>query len=183
MFIKQKNYKLLIRNFNSTWKKAGFFNINITDKWKCISLCFYLMIGFFWRLYLYTVFLWCSEKKTPNNKYLLVVIKRRLKVQEKNMSCERAFNFDQWKTCPTNNKPITVSRLQLFFKFIQRDFLTPLTNKYPNLKTTCNIKPNISLWTKLPKNLLLAKKLISVAAVLSIKVFAVHNPFQVGLSQ
>ena len=34
--------------------KAGFFN---RDKWKCISVRFYLMIGFFWSLYLHIVFL------------------------------------------------------------------------------------------------------------------------------
>ena len=32
------------------------------NKWKCISLCFYFMIGFFWSLYLHTIFLWCAEK-------------------------------------------------------------------------------------------------------------------------
>ena len=47
---------MLIRNFNSTLKKkqkkqttttttakeTEFFNINIRDKWKCISLYFYI---------------------------------------------------------------------------------------------------------------------------------------------
>ena len=129
-------------------KKAGYFNIDIRDKRKPLSLCFYLMIGFFWSLYLHSVFLWCGGKKTPNNKYLLVVMKRRSKVQEKNMSRERALNFGQWKRCSTKKKPIIVSRFQLSNSFqLKRDFQTPLTNKYPNLKTTCNIKPKFSLWT------------------------------------
>ena len=45
-------------------------------------------------MYSHTIFLWRGEKKTPNTKYL-ELIKRRSKVQEKNMSCERALNFDQ----------------------------------------------------------------------------------------
>ena len=39
------------------------------------------------------------------NKYLLELIKRRSKVQEKNMSYELALNFDQWKTFSENYKP------------------------------------------------------------------------------
>ena len=60
--------------------------------------CFYFMIGFPWILYLDTIFLWCDEKKTSNNKCLLELIKRKSKDQEKNMSCECDLNFDQWKT-------------------------------------------------------------------------------------
>ena len=40
------------------------------------------------------------------------------------------------------------------------------TNKCPNLKATCYIKLKFFLWIKLPKNLLLAKYLISVGATL-----------------
>ena len=46
------------------------------------------MIGFPLGLYSHTIFLWCG-----NTKYL-ELIKRRSKV-EKNVSCERALNFDQ----------------------------------------------------------------------------------------
>ena len=53
------------------------------------------MIGFLCSLYVYTVFLRCSVKKTLNKKYLLESIKRRSKVQKRNMSCELALNFDQ----------------------------------------------------------------------------------------
>ena len=38
--------------------------------------------------------LWTTASETSNTKYL-ELIKRRSKVQEKNMSCERALNFDQ----------------------------------------------------------------------------------------
>ena len=40
-------------------------------------------------------------------------------------------------------------------------------NKYPSLKTTCNIKLQFFLWTKLLDSLLLAKYLISVAEALN----------------
>ena len=38
--------------------------------------------------------LWTTASETSNTKYL-ELIKRRSDVQEKNMSCERALNFDQ----------------------------------------------------------------------------------------
>ena len=34
-------------------------------------------------------------RNTPNTEYPLGLVKRRSKVQEKNMSCEHALNFDQ----------------------------------------------------------------------------------------
>ena len=71
------------------------------------------MISFLWSLFIYTVFLWC---RPPNNKYLLELIKRRSKVQERNMSCERGLNFDQWKTFPENYKPVRIW-LWLLYKF------------------------------------------------------------------
>ena len=47
-----------------------------------------------------------------------VLIKRRSKVQEKNMSCKRALNFDQWKTFSKNYKPMGVimTCLQIYQK-------------------------------------------------------------------
>ena len=41
-------------------------------------------------------------------KYLLNLIKRKLKVQEENISCQRALNFHQWKTFSKNYKAIRV---------------------------------------------------------------------------
>ena len=67
----------------------------------------YFMIGFPWK------FLWCGENQTPITKYL-ELIKRRSKVQEKNTSCERALNFDQWKTFSENYKPMRVWLWRLF---------------------------------------------------------------------
>ena len=61
--------------------------------------------------------LWTTASETTNTKYL-ELIKRRPKVQEKNMSCLRALNFDQWKTYPENYKPMRVS-LWLAYKCSQ----------------------------------------------------------------
>ena len=61
--------------------------------------------------------LWTTASKTSNTKYL-ELIKRRSKVQEKNMSCERALNFDQWKTFSKNYKPMIVW-LWLVYKFTE----------------------------------------------------------------
>ena len=68
------------------------------------------------------------------------VDKKRSKVQEKNMSQERALNFDQWKTFSENYKPIRVwlwlvykftdnyCPLRLFSEFIQTRKSYPTTN-------------------------------------------------------
>ena len=53
-------------------------------------------------------------------KYLLELIKRKSKVQGKNMSCERVLNFSQWKTFSENYKPIRVS-LWLVYKFTKNN--------------------------------------------------------------
>ena len=52
------------------------------------------MISFLWSLYLQMKNFCDAQKSTPNNKYLLDLIKRS-KVQEKNMSCERGLIVDQ----------------------------------------------------------------------------------------
>ena len=110
-------------------------------------------------------------------KYLLELLKRRSKVQEKNMSCERGLNFDQWKTFSENSRPMRVW-LWLVYKFKSlATFLRVHSNSeeasylswqntYPNLKTTCCIKLKFFFWTKLLESLLLAKYLISVAVPL-----------------
>ena len=52
-----------------------------------------------WSLYSYKGFFDAVRNNLKQeiniNKYLLELIKRRSKVQEKNKSCERALNFDQ----------------------------------------------------------------------------------------
>ena len=103
------------------------------------------------------------------------------------MSCERALNFDQWKTFSENHKPMRVW-LWLVHKFTenyivphdisqtQKRYPTSLSKMYPNLKTTY-ISNYIFLWTKLLENLLLAKYLISVAAPVSVQnEFCIYFP-------
>ena len=133
----------------------------------------------FHSFYSHTIFLWWGEKQTPNTKYL-ELIKRRSKVQQKNMSCDCALNFDQWKAFSENYKPMRVW-LWLVYKFTENYSLAAFLwihsnskevsylswqNTYPNLKTTSHIKLKFFLWTKLMENLLLAKYLISVTAPL-----------------
>ena len=106
------------------------------------------------------------------------LIKRRSKIQEINMSCERVLNFDQWKTFSENYNPIRV-RLWLVYKFTENycgsrflevSYLS-WQNTYPNFETTRHVKLKLFLWTQLLKNLLLAKYLRSVAAPLNLGSF------------
>ena len=105
----RKIKKLFIRSFSFTLKKTGFFNITIRNKWKYLFLfhdCFPVHAVFVYILLLsHAIFPWCGEKNS-NDKYLLELIKRKPKVQEKNMSCECVLNFDQWKTFSENYKPM-----------------------------------------------------------------------------
>ena len=102
---------------------------------------------------------------------------------KKNMSCKRAFHFDQWKTFSKNYRSMRVwlwlvykftencCLLRLLSKFIKTQKSYPISwqNKSPNLKTTCHMKLNFFLWTKLLENLHFAKYLISVTATLNYK--------------
>ena len=108
-----------------------------------IYICF--MIGFPWSLYSYTVFLWCIEIYKSLSK-------ENHKIQEKNMSCQHALNFDQWKTFSENYKLIRAwlwlfykftdnnCRLRLFSVFIQTQKSYPISLD----KTTCHIKSKFS---------------------------------------
>ena len=114
------------------------------------------------------------------HKCLLELIKRRSKVQENNTSCKRALNFDRWKTFSVNYKPIRVwlwfvykftesnCRLRLSTEFIQTQKRYPTSLEKISILAwkLYHIKPKFFLWTKLPKNLLLPKYLISVVATL-----------------
>ena len=105
-----------IRSFNFTLKKSLLiFNINIRNKSKYLVFTSWLIsqevcihIQYFFGV---------ARNKLANTKYL-ELIKRRSKVQENNMSCERALNFDQWKTFSENYKPMRVW-LWLVYKFTE----------------------------------------------------------------
>ena len=128
------------------------------------------MTGFPWSLYWRTIFL-----------------KRRSKVQEKNMPCERAFNFDQWEfDYGLFTKFIeNYCRSRLFSDFIQTQKRYPTSldkiRQNRNLKTTCHTVLRFFLWTKLLEKLLHAKYLISVAAPLRYHIFY-HKPLPVALT-
>ena len=159
--------RLLLKMCSWNWQKLIFFNINIRNK---------LMIGISW---------FVSHEVCIHGQYFFGVVrnklkllleskKRRSKVQEKNMSCERALYFDQWKTFSENYKPMRVwfwlvykftenyRRSWLFSEFIQtqKRYPTSWQNAYPNLKTTWHVKLTFFLWTKLESLLPRAKYLI-----------------------
>ena len=129
--------RLLLKMSSWNWEHLFIMSFDFTLKTRFFQHQYqkqvhdwYFMIGFPWSLYSHTIFLWCGEKWTSNTKYL-ELIKRRSKVQEKNISCERALNFDQWETFSKNYKPMRVwlrlvykffenyCRLRLFSEFIQ----------------------------------------------------------------
>ena len=60
----------------------------------------------------------CWETNSKQEISILELIKTRSKVQEKNMSCESALNFDQWKTFSENYKPMRVW-VWLFYRFTE----------------------------------------------------------------
>ena len=118
----------------------------------------------------------------PKNKYLLELIKRRPKVQEQNMPFERGLNFDQWKTFSENYKQwefdygLFTNLLRIivacdFWPTSEELSYLSWQNTCFNLSSTCHIKLKFFLWTKLLQNLLLAKYLLSVAALLKTKSF------------
>ena len=95
------------------------------------------------------------------------------------MSQESALNFDQWEKHSENYKPIGVfvykitennRRLGCYTEFIQtqKSYPTSLYKISILTWTTCHIKSKFFLWTKLLKNLLFTKYLISVTAALRI---------------
>ena len=101
--------------------------------------------------------LWTTTSETSNTKYLQVI--KRSKFQEKNMSCERALNFDQRKTFSANYKSMRVyygllTNLPRIVKFtdfslssfkLKRGVLPLLTKYLSNSETICHIKLNFFL--------------------------------------
>ena len=101
---------MFLRSFNFTLKN-GFFQHQYQKQEKMFVLRQYFFGVMRNKLH------WTTASETSNTKYL-ELIKRRSKVQEKNMSCERALNFDQWKTFSENYKPMIVW-LWLVYKFTE----------------------------------------------------------------
>ena len=133
------------------------------------------MIGFPSSLYSFTynISLPWGEINS-NTKYALELIKRRSKVQETNMSCEHALNFNQWKTFSKNYKPMR-AWLRLVDKFTENYYPSRLLSEFIQAQKRYPTSPDeirILTWklfflgTKLLENLLLAKYIISVTAPL-----------------
>ena len=138
---------MFLRSFNFTLKN-GFFQHQYQKQEKMFVLRQYFFGVMRNKLH------WTTASETSNPKYL-EIIKRRSKVQEKNMSCERALNFGQWKTFSKNYKPMRVW-LWLFYKFtencqIYRFFceFTQTKKRYP---------------TPLDKILILTRKLLVISS-------------------
>ena len=68
------------------------------------------------------------RNKLKNNKYLFELIKRKSKVQEKNMPCQRGLNFYQSKAFSENCKPIRVCYV--------------LPKNLPRIIVACNFSPS-----------------------------------------
>ena len=81
------------------------------------------MTGFPWSLGLHKCFFGVVRNKLPE------LIKRRSKVQEKNISCVPTSNFDQSKTFSENYRPMRFW-LWLLYKF---------TNNYCRLRQPCSL--------------------------------------------
>ena len=92
--------------------------------------------------------------KIPNAIYLELIKRRSKVVQEENMACEHALNFDQWKTFSKSYKPMRVW-FWLVYKFTKNYCCSWLLwvhwnskevsclcwwNMYPTLKIICHIK-------------------------------------------
>ena len=127
---------MLIRNFNSTWKKQDFSRSmsEISDNIYLLDNIYLFPLEF---VFIYSISLMY--------KCLRELIKRRSKVQEKYMSCERALNFDQWKSFSKKYKLVRVW-LWLAYKFTENNCCLRLSTefiqtqkKYP----TCLDKINI----------------------------------------
>ena len=141
----RKNNKLFIRSFRFALKKQ-FFSTSMSETSE--NVCFYFMIGFFPMKFVFTYNISLVWWEINFWLTLLELIKARSKVQEKNMSCERALNFDQWKTLSENYKLMIVwlwlvykftenyCRLRLFSEFIH------VQKRYP----TCLNKIRILTW-------------------------------------
>ena len=153
--------RLLLKMCSWNWGKLKYIrSLNFTFKNRLFQHQYQKQV----KMFVFTVWLVSHEVRIHISYYFSVVrnklhkyiqIKRTSKVQEKNMSFQRALNFDQWKIFSENYKPMRVL-LWLVYKFtencqIYRLFLRVHSrskkvsyiswhNRYPNLKTTCHIK-------------------------------------------
>ena len=123
VFMKLRNIKIYLQEVLILHQKTSFFNISIRDKFMIIS----------W-LVSYEVYIRFPMKFIFT--YNISLNKRRSKVQEKNMSCECALNFDQWKTFSENFKPMRVW-LWLVYKIYRELLLLATFSKFIQTQKRC----------------------------------------------
>ena len=126
---------MFIKRINFALKKPDFFNIR--NKWKCLLLFrdwFPVKLIFIHIQYFFGMV-------RINTKYLLELLKRISKVQETNTSCERALNFDQWKTFSENYKPMRVW-LWLAYKFTENYCPSRLFSEFIQTQKRCPTSPD-----------------------------------------
>ena len=136
----------MIRDFNSSLKKKQDFSTSISETSENVeNVCFFISFLLFRDWFALEFCIYIQDFFDVVRNKLPDLIKRRSKVQEKNMSCERALDFDQWKTFSENYRSMRVwlwlvykctenyCRLQHFFEFIQTQ------NRYPTSRYKINI--------------------------------------------
>ena len=118
---------MLRRDFKSSLKRPQDFPTSLSETSENVCLLIFIsvilwFVSFGVCIYIHYFF------DVVRNK-LLELIKRRSKVQEKNMLCEHALNFDQWKTFP---------------KFIgQWEFGYGLFKNLPKIIVACYFSPSL----------------------------------------
>ena len=88
--------------------KTGFFNVSIRNKWKCIYLCFYFMIGFLWCWYLHKYFFDVVRNKLQAINIYTRVDKKKIKSSRKEYVIRTCFKFWTTKNIFWNYKPMRV---------------------------------------------------------------------------
>ena len=106
--------KIVDKGFKLFIKKKKDFSTSVSGTSE--NVCLFVFISVVSLLVFFAVcfYIQCFSDVVRNEP--LELIKIRSKVQEENISCERALNFDQWKTFAENYNPMRVW-LWLVFKF------------------------------------------------------------------
>ena len=86
----------MIRDFNSSLKKKQDFSTSISETSENVeNVCFFISFLLFRDWFALEFCIYIQDFFDVVRNKLPDLIKRRSKVQEKNMSCERALDFDQ----------------------------------------------------------------------------------------
>ena len=89
-------YSIFQKGILTLHGKIGFFNVSLRNKWKCIYLCFYFMIGFLWCWYLHKYFFDVVRNKLQAINIYTRVDKKKIKSSRKEYVIRTCFKF--WTT-------------------------------------------------------------------------------------